>query len=871
MGYSLLLATLGAARMRADRPDGKIEMEVLLFTIDSHRYGVWKDQVSSVETVGAVHRLPFLRSSLTVLAVMGDHTNTLADLAPCLGHAPGKGNREATALVMSDQGQLRGFLVSAQLAVREIEPESAIALPDFLHIPFVESFLWMAGELVPVVAVRSLFDQVLTEGKVPESHSQAIAGLQATPPAQTAALKVVSTGASLLALQADELQEMPGKVMISRFPLLPPDLDGVAFFDDDILPVVDLGRRVSRRKLGDNPLLIGARVGNAAFGLLVENTLGEWDQPGISVMDLPFICRTRWSQKAAIHGSQAAAIIDLAELLSGSESPGSQDAFTQRYEPASPFPAAFGTEDVEVAEIRVLGRRLAVPKAEVVLTVSCVPIHAVPHAPGMIAGVAVFEGELLPVLDLARVLGANSQPTTQWRMIQLRNGSFQALVLSEKEPETRLLKPGIQRDVPVHLPYPVVYGCYTEGESIRLILNLHALALHFDESRAAEILPSLSLVEETREAEPRAEPATQGKAVEVHMEPAVPEEEPEVHVEPVVPEEVAEVHMEPVVPEEVAEVLVETVVQEEEAEVYVEALPEEETQPTASAVEGATTAESATGTVAAQAAPATEQPAAFEAPQFVNEDEIEIPLPGVAEEADTAAEIPSLSPEIELEPAPSAPSASPSASASPAPPAPLPSELLESAAVLEEERFVEEVHVRKQVVEDQPAHRGRRMLVAFVASALLIIVVIYGLYFFGLARGHAPAQAGGQQSASRQQSVSQQQPATSQPGTQEPAASQAPPTQPLPAASAPAPAASAAAPAASAPAPAALAPTSAPSPQSSSNPTYIVKQGDTLWDIAQRFTGNPLNYHDLAGQNLIKNPDLIFPGQVIQVDTTQKK
>lgn len=52
---------------------------------------------------------------------------------------------------------------------------------------------------------------------------------------------------------------------------------------------------------------------------------------------------------------------------------------------------------------------------------------------------------------------------------------------------------------------------------------------------------------------------------------------------------------------------------------------------------------------------------------------------------------------------------------------------------------------------------------------------------------------------------------------------------------------------------------------------YTVKVGDTLWDIAQRFTGDPLNYHNIAGKNLIKNPDLIFPGQTLQVEATQKQ
>ena len=118
------------------------------------------------------------------------------------------------------------------------------------------------------------------------------------------------------------------------------------------------------------------------------------------------------------------------------------------------------------------------------------------------------------------------------------------------------------------------------------------------------------------------------------------------------------------------------------------------------------------------------------------------------------------------------------------------------------------------------------MLFGFVASALFLLVVVYGLYVIGLV--HEP---------SSPQRVER----------------------------------NATAPQATAPAPAA--PASLPSalPQTSTSAPYVVKEGDTLWDIAQRLTGDPLNYHNLAGRNLIKNPDLIFPGQTIQIDSQQRQ
>ncbi len=43
--------------------------------------------------------------------------------------------------------------------------------------------------------------------------------------------------------------------------------------------------------------------------------------------------------------------------------------------------------------------------------------------------------------------------------------------------------------------------------------------------------------------------------------------------------------------------------------------------------------------------------------------------------------------------------------------------------------------------------------------------------------------------------------------------------------------------------------------------TYVVKAGDTLWDIAKRLTGNGANYKAIAAKNNIKDPNKIYPGQ----------
>ncbi|MBX3605107.1 MAG: LysM peptidoglycan-binding domain-containing protein [Piscinibacter sp.] len=50
--------------------------------------------------------------------------------------------------------------------------------------------------------------------------------------------------------------------------------------------------------------------------------------------------------------------------------------------------------------------------------------------------------------------------------------------------------------------------------------------------------------------------------------------------------------------------------------------------------------------------------------------------------------------------------------------------------------------------------------------------------------------------------------------------------------------------------------------------TYTVKRGDTLWDISKLYLTSPWRWPELWGMNLdqIRNPHLIFPGQILYLD-----
>lgn len=48
---------------------------------------------------------------------------------------------------------------------------------------------------------------------------------------------------------------------------------------------------------------------------------------------------------------------------------------------------------------------------------------------------------------------------------------------------------------------------------------------------------------------------------------------------------------------------------------------------------------------------------------------------------------------------------------------------------------------------------------------------------------------------------------------------------------------------------------------------YVVKRGDTLWAIAAKYLGSGAKNPQIARENNIKNPNLIYPGQVFRITT----
>ncbi len=54
--------------------------------------------------------------------------------------------------------------------------------------------------------------------------------------------------------------------------------------------------------------------------------------------------------------------------------------------------------------------------------------------------------------------------------------------------------------------------------------------------------------------------------------------------------------------------------------------------------------------------------------------------------------------------------------------------------------------------------------------------------------------------------------------------------------------------------------------ESTFNQTYLVSKGDSLWTIAEKVTGSGYNWVEIAKENNIENPGIIYEGQELNVN-----
>ncbi len=471
--------------------------ELIIFNLGELKYGIWRNEAIAVKDVEHIHWLPPILKHIAGMSILEGRTVTMFDLPACIGLSPlARKRQKYSVIVFENEKNVAGFLVDLIIGHFSISSETVHKMPGYLRTEVIDTCAVHNSELIPVISLSKLFKIVLQADFKPPKAEFRIPEIQhKTSLVNT--VRVFKSGGEYFAIPSENIEKAsvkPGPV--SNMALVHKHVSGITFHGGKLIPLVHMSSCINEQTeqegqtytLEITPLVLIADIAGQSFGLLIDSDRGEWDDENFTLKPLPPLVQSSWMKRTIIHGKEIIPIIDSGVLLSDRSDENDRDSLPQRYTPDSNIEAIFGKEGVKVIEFSLLGLRYALPESEVEDSFRVKTYRRLPNVISIVAGVAEHDGELLPVLDLGMYFGRRSPVTPEWWMILVKNGDFQALILAEAVMGERLLPVNIQQGLPFEEPHQMVYGCYPDEAAVRLVLNVEAMTVHFDEVRFKEII-----------------------------------------------------------------------------------------------------------------------------------------------------------------------------------------------------------------------------------------------------------------------------------------------------------------------------------------------------------------------------------------------
>ncbi len=457
--------------------------ELLLIQLYGQRFAVDRQTVRDVQQVN-VHRLPLTPEWLAGIAVVDDRTVTLADLCACI--SCGKGvNGSGQALMLASPGKIHGFVVSGSAVPCDAADDAFLPVPGDLATDAISSCVVLENEPVPVLDLTRICRR-LVQASVGEAVDRSLRPV-GTDGIDTGAVRLFSVGELMFGIAASQVDGPAVRAdRITPLPESPPFVRGVVVHDRSLVPVIDLCSALDCEEGYLPELMLPVNCGKDRFGLFIDQDNGTIHPDNVILRRIPKLALRPGILLAVLQQEQVIPILDLSGLLSAR----SESAPEFPFDADSVFPSLFLTKDVEVTEFSLLGMRQALPKCEVETVLPFRPFRRIPNTIAIVRGVVAHEKELLPVLDLGLIFGRLSLPTPEWSMLLMKNGDFRAFILVERVYGDVHLAQEVHRELPIVLPYPVVYGCYPMHTGVRLVLNVLELVRHFEKAEVQDLLPS---------------------------------------------------------------------------------------------------------------------------------------------------------------------------------------------------------------------------------------------------------------------------------------------------------------------------------------------------------------------------------------------
>lgn len=437
--------------------------------------------------VGDIHQLPFLPPDVVGVLIAEEHKTALVDLALFLGGHPYQNHQSGQILLLSDATAESGFVINADVTKLSLEDDAVIPLPGGLARPEMQSCVVVDGQqAIPLVDLYALTRQG-DNLQFPLAADKSLL-FDRKEPAGVAELRLFKIGSEIFALPLSSKGARSFQYdRLNLLPLAPSYIKGLCGFDGGAVVVVDLAQKLGFSCMDESRLVLASE----SVGVRGEEDLGPIAIEDFQWRLMPPLLDCPWLLGLISHHDQIVPVLDPVGLFDPAGD-GDGPPLAERYRPDSSFASCFGEEEVEVLEFILLGVRHALPKAEVADVVDMLPLHSISGLPSLAIGVVDYKGEAIAVLDLAMAFARRSLIASHWQLILVGNGDFRAFVVSEKVFAERTLAVDVQYQVPIPSTLKLVYGCYPCDDAVSLIFNIEALALNFNMAVVKEIIPTLT-------------------------------------------------------------------------------------------------------------------------------------------------------------------------------------------------------------------------------------------------------------------------------------------------------------------------------------------------------------------------------------------
>ncbi|MDH4164310.1 MAG: chemotaxis protein CheW [Nitrospirota bacterium] len=467
---------------------------ILQFTLQGRPFGVWESDVASVVRAHSLHHLPLTPACVAGMAVIEDRGTTIIDTGVCVGLQPQRADVKASFLLIGDGSKRTGYRVEGSVETVPCEDDHILPLPDQVRTEILRSCAVPDRTIIPIIEIRQLQDRI-SRGiiDVPEpSDSGALEKVQAV---DQKAVRVVSiaderlcvtgTGSVLVPAGAGDLCEIPGPEGRPNRLLL---------HKGRVVPLLPVAERLGMESFRNFAAVLVMELEGNFYGLTVAADHGLLEEDAFTMKPLPPLVQGSCFRNAVIHQGEVIPLIDLAGIVTARSGTADELPLAERYRPAPSFPMKFQKDAVNITEVALFGGKHGIPQDEVREVLPYSAPRRVPNAPAIVLGVIERSGKVLPVLDLAVIFGRRSPVTDTWKLVHLENGDFEALVAVEQILGDKQLSLDVQKQVPIVLPYDVLYGCYLDENVVRLIVNVQSLTVHFEETTIRDFMSTMSPV-----------------------------------------------------------------------------------------------------------------------------------------------------------------------------------------------------------------------------------------------------------------------------------------------------------------------------------------------------------------------------------------